>query len=239
MKAYVINLKRSPERKMYMQKILQTLSFLEPEFVTAVDGKAMSEEMKEKQFDVDKFYSRYSRYPLLGEIGCTLSHQKCYRKIVEENEPYVLILEDDIALPNNITDVLQKVENRLRLDIPQLILLSGWYWYYNSSSLTSTYKLANVYDGRLTHAYIINRIAAKILIEERPFITADDWLYIRKKGVDLRAVLPHLVDQNKDGSFLTTIQFVENKKSIKWKILHFPYLLFLKVLKFIGHYEKA
>ena len=88
MKTYVINLERSPERKAYMQKILQSVPFLELEFVTAVDGKAMSEEAREKQFDAVKFHSRYSNYPRPGEIGCTLSHQKCYRKIVEEDVQY-------------------------------------------------------------------------------------------------------------------------------------------------------
>ena len=53
----------------------------------------------------------------------------------------------------------------------------------------------------LTHAYIINREAASLLIEQRPFITADDWFYIRKKGVKLYAVLPHLLDQDWSGEY--------------------------------------
>lgn len=57
----------------------------------------------------------------------------------------------------------------------------------------------------MTHAYIINREAASLLIEQRPFITADDWFYIRKKGVKLYAVLPHLLDQDWSGEYPTSI----------------------------------
>lgn len=74
MKAYVINLERSPERKIYIQELLKKHSSLDVEFVAAVDGKELNEDDKKRQFDVDKFYSRYSLYPRPGEIGCTLSH---------------------------------------------------------------------------------------------------------------------------------------------------------------------
>ena len=84
MKAYVINLERSPERKIYMQKLLKKFPFLDVEFVTAVDGRAMNENERIHQFDVDKFYARYSVMPRPGEIGCTLSHQKCYCKMVKD-----------------------------------------------------------------------------------------------------------------------------------------------------------
>lgn len=241
MKAYVINLDRSPERKKYMQEILQNFSYLTSEFVSAIDGKTLGEEMKEKLFDTCKFRHRYSINPRPGEIGCTLSHQKCYRKIVEDKEPYVLILEDDIALPDDgFCEILQDLEKQIKQEVPQVILLSGWYWYYNVFPLTVNHKLANVYDAFLTHAYIINQSAAELLIEERPYITADDWRYIRKRGVKLQAVLPHLIEQNWDGSLPTTVnvEAVENRKW-GWKLFHLRHLLFMKYLSFIGHFEKA
>lgn len=241
MKAYIINLERSPERKIYMQEMLRALPCLTPEFISAVDGKTLDEEMRERLFDTRKFQQRYSTYPRLGEIGCTLSHQRCYRKIVEDKEPYVLILEDDIALPDNaICGILQDLEKQIKQEVPQVILLSGWYWYYNVLPLTANYKLANVYDAFLTHAYVINQAAAKLLIEELPYITADDWRYIRKKGVKLQALLPHLIDQNWDGSLPTTVN-VETVgcKKWSWKLFHLKHLLFMRLLSIIGHFEKA
>jgi len=241
MKAYIVNLERSPERKAYMQNVLQVLPSLVCDFIPAVDGKAMSEEMRKQQFDVDKFYSRYSIYPRPGEIGCTLSHQKCYRKIVSDNEPYVLILEDDIVLPNNgICEILPELEKRMTSNTPQIILLSGWYWYYNTKHLVGNYRLANIYDAFLTHAYMINLSAAKILIENKPYRIADDWRYIHKKGIRVQAVLPHLIDQKWDGSLATTVNIeAVGKRSLKWKLLNSPHLFLLKFLKYLGHYEKA
>ena len=118
MKAYVINLERSPERKIYMQKLLKKFPFLDVEFVTAVDGRAMNENERIHQFDVDKFYARYSVMPRPGEIGCTLSHQKCYCKMVKEGIPCALILEDDIVLgENNYTKLVSEYAEKERAGV--------------------------------------------------------------------------------------------------------------------------
>lgn len=108
--------------------------------------------------------------------------------------------------------------------------------------LKGHYRVANVYDAFLTHAYAINRAAASLIIESRPFIAADDWFYIRKKGVKIYAFLPHLLDQDWSGEYPTSIN-QEKKKQCKgmWKkkmeiSLHY---FFLKILCFIKRYEKA
>ena len=238
MKTYIINLKRSPERKVYMQNILKDFPSLDFEFIAAVDGKAMSTKEQESLFDTKTFRKRYSVEVRPGEIGCTLSHQKCYRKIVNDNEPYVLILEDDIMPPADIAPILKDVEEKMKTETPQIILLSGWYWFYKTSPLSGEYKLAHVYDAFLTHAYVINQAAARLLIEERPCITADDWRYIRRKGVRLQAVCPHLIDQNWNGNLGTSIGIVQSKKlNLKWYLKNFSRLIYLKLLKFIGNYE--
>lgn len=239
MKAYVINLERSPERKIYMQKLLKKFPFLDVEFVTAVDGRAMNENERIHQFDVDKFYARYSVMPRPGEIGCTLSHQKCYCKMVKEGIPCALILEDDIVEPDNITLILEILGRLMSKKEPQIILVSGWFWYYSTTVLSTNYKLAKVYDAFLTHAYLINQAAAQVLVENRPYITADDWRYIRQKGILLQAVLPHLINQQWNGRFVSTVNVEQgNKKSLKWRICNTPHLLFLKMLEVFKHFEK-
>ena len=164
--------------------------FLSAEFVEAVDARGMTEREKNVFFDTELFCKRYVKEVRPGEIGCTLSHQKCYRKLVESRDKYALILEDDIVIRHNIDTLVPEIEKLLNTDEPRVILLSGWYWYLGTKTIKQHYCLARVYDAFLTHAYIINREAASLLIEQRPFITADDWFYIRKKGVKLYAVLP-------------------------------------------------
>lgn len=181
MKAYIINLKKSVDRKRYMQEQLEKMLFLSAEFVEAVDARGMTDKDKNDFFNTELFCKRYVKEVRPGEIGCTLSHQKCYRKLVESREKYALILEDDIVIRHKIDTLVPEIEKLLNTDEPRVILLSGWYWYLGTKTIKQHYRLARVYDAFLTHAYIINREAASLLIEQRPFITADDWFYIRKR----------------------------------------------------------
>ena len=121
-------------------------------------------------------------------------------------------------------------------------MLSGWYWFGETKKIDTHYHVANVYDAFLTHAYIINRAAAALLIEPRPFITADDWFYIRKKGVKICALLPHLIDQDWSGTNPTSINEVKRvtcKGMWKRKFQIRLHSLYLKVLKLVNHFEKA
>lgn len=240
MKAYIINLNRSVDRRLYMSKQLMRFPYISAEFITAVDGYSLSAKERVSSFDDLRFKSRNEASARPGEVGCTLSHQKCYRKIIDENEPYVLILEDDIYISNTIAIIIEKVSNLMQTNVPRIILLSDFFWYTKTAPLIGKYKLATVYNAFLTHSYIINQAAARLMIEERPYIIADDWIYIRKKGIKLNAILPHLASQKNNGTLPTTVNLNPvGRKSIKWQILHFRRLLTMKFLLLLGHFEKA
>ena len=125
MKAYIINLKKSVDRKKYMQEQLEKMFFLSAEFVEAVDARGMTEREKNVFFDTELFCKRYVKEVRPGEIGCTLSHQKCYRKLVESRDKYALILEDDIVIRHNIDTLVPEIEKLLNTDEPRVILLVG------------------------------------------------------------------------------------------------------------------
>lgn len=42
-----------------------------------------------------------------GEKGCALAHALIYERIVKENIPHAVILEDDIVLPNNFLSIIE------------------------------------------------------------------------------------------------------------------------------------
>ncbi|MBM6866530.1 glycosyltransferase family 25 protein [Bacteroides caecigallinarum] len=238
-KTYVINLETSKERKAYMDDVLKDLSTLDVEYVKAVDGRKMSLEEKNKYFDIKKFKERNSIEVRDGEIGCTLSHQKCYRKIVEENIPYALILEDDIEICGDLNKAISSVCGYLMTEEPTVILLSGWFWYISKKIISDNYRLATVYSAFLTHSYLINNSAAKLLIEKRPYIVADDWTYIKNKGVKIKAILPHIINQKNDGIESTITFFREKKvKSLLWRLKNARNIIFTKILKLIGNFEK-
>lgn len=243
MKTYIINLKDAVSRREYMREQLQLFPpSLSIEFVEAMDGRVMQPQERENKFDTKKFRLRYTKEVRPGEIGCTLSHQKCYEKLVHSEEKYALILEDDIVVRPNMDSVFPRIEELMQTDKPLIFLLSGWYWFWGTKKIDTHYHVANVYDAFLTHAYIINRAAAALLIEPRPFITADDWFYIRKKGVKIYALLPHLIDQDWSGTNPTSINEIKRvtcKGMWKRKFQIRLHSLCLKALKLVNHFEKA
>ena len=97
-KTYIINLISSTERLKYMFKLLQSYSQFKIEVVEAVDGRIFSPDERFAKFDDDICFNRYGRHINGGEIGCTLSHFKCYEKLALSEDEYVLILEDDISI---------------------------------------------------------------------------------------------------------------------------------------------
>ena len=68
MKAYIINLKKSVDRKKYMQEQLEKMFFLSAEFVEAVDARGMTEREKNVFFDTELFCKRYVKEVRPGEI---------------------------------------------------------------------------------------------------------------------------------------------------------------------------
>lgn len=242
MKTYVINLERSRDRRTYMEGLLEKLPFLSAEFIAAVDGRVMSEEEKRERFDSERFKKRYAKEVRPGEIGCTLSHQKCYQLLLKSDEKCVLILEDDVVFSRDISGIIARTEKWMDTEVPCILLLSGWFWYSGTEAFYDTFRLARVRDAFLTHAYVINRAAADLLIEKCPCITADDWRYIQKKGVRLRAVLPHLIDQNWSGECPTLIN-TGKEDSLRgyWKvkIKRKWHVVVLKMYQWFGKFEKA
>ena len=96
----VINLDKSPNRlkSISTQLSRNNLSF---ERISAIDGSKLKEDrIKEITFPLDHFDSkvRFTRALTNGEIGCFLSHRKCWETLVESNKQWALILEDDIQI---------------------------------------------------------------------------------------------------------------------------------------------
>ena len=124
MKAYIVNLKSSLERRLYIKRLLQGYPSIQIEWIEAVDGRKLSNEKKEQLFDISQFQRHYLKEPRAGEIGCTLSHQQCYHTLLKSTEKSVLVFEDDIVLNANIEELIPEIEKFLNVDEPRVLLLS-------------------------------------------------------------------------------------------------------------------
>ena len=102
MRFFVINLERVATRRNYIEQHVKDLNLTNVEFINAVDGKTISD----KEFDAlhdRKWANKCVKRPLVRtEIACTLSHLKCYERIVDENLKGAIVLEDDAKLSRNI-----------------------------------------------------------------------------------------------------------------------------------------
>lgn len=244
MKTYIINLKSSTDRKEYMEQIMDSISAVfDYTFIEAVNGKDMSDEEVSFEFDQTRAMKMYGRELRRGEIGCTLSHKRCAKMLLDSDEPYALFLEDDLIwreeekLPS-LVDSLDKV---LRTEKPTIVLLSGDYWYTRLSPLTGQFKIASVRDAVCTQSYVINRAAAQRLLDLGNWHVADDWWAIKKQGIQLKAIFPHVADQNRaDLDTVIAAQYGGLKKenlSISRRV-ELIWLSFVKkVLVKINHFE--
>lgn len=205
MDAYVINLKNAPHRREYVRNVLKHIASIQINWIEAIDGRILSMNQTKTMFDLNSFRNHYMRLPRAGEIGCTLSHQDCYQKLIKSNNKSVIILEDDIVLNSDITQLIPKIETFLDSNEPRLILLSGWFWFNKKLKFTEKINICKVFDGYLTHAYALNREAAKLMICEKPHYLADAWELYIKKGVQIYGLSPHPIDQDWSGVFKSDV----------------------------------
>ena len=107
---YVINLKRTPERKLHIQRELDALN-LPYQFVEAIDKYDLHcldyRRTLARSLDIEE-HEIASMCKIIGKsaAACALSHIKVYNLMIENNISVVCILEDDGYLLPTFPDVL-------------------------------------------------------------------------------------------------------------------------------------
>ena len=241
MRSYTINLLRSIERRSHVDKQLYNYHFINNEYIEGVDASLLSDQELQKNFNNDLAILRYGRPLKRGEIGCTLSHRKCYDTFLKSSERSVIIFEDDILIQNLDIDLFQKIQSLFyNIEEPCILLLSGSFWYTKKKRFYYNYELANVYSAYFTHSYIINRSAASIILEMSPAYLADDWRLIKKKGIRLLGIHPHIVDQKDFPSLVNDENrgIIKNNLSFMTKCTAYKEGLMKKILRVLKHYEQ-
>lgn len=194
MKTYIINLRTSEERRKYVLKEVSRYVCMDVELVEAVDGRLLSPENREKFFDILKFAYRYGEFPLPGEIGCTLSHRECYRRLVESENEVALILEDDVVFlqPEAVEKTMNICSRILKKNGNGIISLSFPYRIASlGKNLGNGYSVYRAWKGFGTQAYLIHYNTAKKMLGITPSIRADDFLSMNLIGVKMYGVLPN------------------------------------------------
>ena len=195
---YIINLEKDIERKNYVSRVLSPYveNLLRVKWIKAVEGKKLTEKELDSVFDRSLAFKRYGRYLNLGEIGCVLSHFKCYKALIESSDEYALVLEDDITILKKLYWT-NEMHETLQTEEPVILFLSGDYWFTKIIK-KGDINIASVYDAVGSYAYVINRAAAQLILKKntKTSFVSDNWSLYRNQGVTLKAIYPYMIDAN-------------------------------------------
>lgn len=200
----IINLPESTERRRRILSVTASMPFLDVVLIEAINGKNLSE--KQKNELVHPRYSQMVRSAGMssGELGCALSHRKCYESILNQGLKYALVLEDDVLIGKGFEEALAMscafLDNHPR---PSVVLLSA-RTVCSRKSIASVGRgsLHKAYSGVGAYGYIVNLSGAKLLYElALPYrCPADHWFNHRRHGLSLYATLPHVTSFTQDRS---------------------------------------
>ncbi len=115
MKSFIIHMNGDHNRQQNVQQLLSQLP--DPTIIDAINGHDHMSGTNPALRAGDLHEPRYP-FPLgPGEIGCFLSHRKCWARIVSENLEYALIAEDDLSLdPHLWPEALDLIQTHATAD---------------------------------------------------------------------------------------------------------------------------
>ena len=226
----VINLNRSKDR---LQKICSRLNELNVSFerVEAFDGSSLSDE----EYDRLTYpYNhpcrvRFTRELTKGEVGCFISHRKCWQKLVESNENYEVIFEDDLYISDKAKLFLTN-KNWLPQNVG-LIRLSSFYsmnnrLYIKDKSVLNShneYSIAKTLRYAIgTQCYIISKEFAKKAIEmsDKFECPVDEFLFNRlfefANTCESWQLIPSVICQNDNADSSIGIRRKNTKRASFW-----------------------
>lgn len=199
MKLFLINLDRNPNRLAHCVKAFSDVS-LTFERVPAVDGKILDNIFIES-IEFNKSWPN----PNNSEIGCFMSHRICWEKLVDSEDGYAAIFEDDIFLSEDSYKYLRdcswipKDVGLLRLETYNT---RGYFhrWWKKLVLDRMIWKCQSFQPG--TGGYIISReVANQLLSTNKNYIPApiDHFLFDPKCSavaqVDAYQLVPALCIQ--------------------------------------------
>jgi glycosyl transferase family 25 len=205
MKIFVTNLNGYTERKLFMEKQLSDYN-LEYEIIDCIDGRGWKED------DIKKIVSPrlFEMYQLYGEtwltkgaIAATQTHiNRIFKKMVQDNIPMALVLEDDVKVNPQLSILLVEVQKQIeRIDFDGVMLLyatsSGTLLTASTSiKIDKTHAIYSIEAGSVGCgcSYIITKKTAERLIKNQtPIDKIGDWWDDHKEQGsinDIRVVFP-------------------------------------------------
>jgi glycosyl transferase family 25 len=193
--AFIISLPKDRHRRESLERQLGKLA-IPFSVMEAVHGEALSAEELEASYDRKKAINLFNRELSKGEIGCALSHMSIYQKMIAEDIPHALILEDDAKiLDDGLPATLSALAQRYTEQTPVAVLLNHVLRYDGASKLQldDTRCIYDAYRGVCAHGYFVTKAAAEILVRNLypVYVVADKWEYFQEQFFPVKALVPY------------------------------------------------
>jgi GR25 family glycosyltransferase involved in LPS biosynthesis len=172
----VIHRKENTDRDIFIETFEKKMG-LEIQRIDAMNGEELC-----KQPDLPRKHPREPTPTSEGNIGCTFSHVGIYETFLTTKYDYILVLEDDIELVCEPSDINDYIENSFALPEWDLLFL-GVNEIVEGTKVEEYPLISYVQRFWGTHAVIATRKAAEAIVREfrqsiaSGFALPADWLY--------------------------------------------------------------
>lgn len=191
-----------PKRKAYIDDVMKKIGIDYIPFDAVLKDTINRDELRSE--GIIKKDSKIDRPENHGRIACHLSHIGVLREFLKGDKDVCFVFEDDIALPNNVDDIKQKIINILK-HMPsdwQMFNFGKCWDRCNNMEFINQYVIKSIPVCR--HAYAVTRIGAQILVNNTiPMSNNGDTMY-RK-----------LIEENQIIAYTTDVElFTQNRQEM-------------------------
>lgn len=177
---YIINLSRDIDRRNFIKEQFNKFNFEDYYFIEGVYGPSLTTQEKLKLYD-NNTAEKVNMTLLDRQIGASLSHQKCYKKMISSNESHVIIIEDDVVFDQNFINFIKTFnsDNFLNCDFLMLGYFTSNIRKDNSKPLKYSHEIIQYTYNNLgyeTVAYLKEK--NKIIIGDYVFYEFDPQSYM-------------------------------------------------------------
>ncbi|MBN3098616.1 glycosyltransferase family 25 protein [Pectobacterium brasiliense] len=190
---FIVSLAKDTERRKSISDTLKKEN-IDFEFIDAILGSDLPRE----ELDRIKNNSPKEFNPTISEIGCSLSHQKVYSRIINDNIEWSIILEDDAIINGSLKHLIDGLSGEAikKMAEEDLYILGGQDGLSQrrkvSLSFFNKININEIIFRKLTYkpiyitracCYLINKKLAKNLHDEfnKNYYIADKWKYLHDK----------------------------------------------------------
>lgn len=172
---FVISLSDAYDRRENLLRQCTALG-LTVDIIDAVDGRQGLPQQFEHKISRPGALARMGRVLTDAEFACALSHQAIYERVIEEDLPGAIVLEDDAILTDEFADFV-RAKGYLLAPFIQLDHRNARYWPWAKKIPFQKVKLLEVaQNASLTTAYTLNKeVAQYIVSKSQPLVSHADW----------------------------------------------------------------